>query len=279
MSSAFHEKLDEAIEKRGLSLNRVRHHLRRSGHDVSVATLSYWRRGLARPTRARSLAAVEALEKVLGLEPQELIASLNAPATVDGSASLATADELAATLGLTWEGGTRRMSLQETTFLDERGHPTHIRYRSSVIAERDGVDRLPAAFGLEDEAAEPEFVALAGCTLGRLVRSDTLMMTELVLPHPLRRGDGWVLEYQIDVHHPALAMTMARRYVAGSLRDLHMGLVFHPDHLPLSLEWATESTAGREVHPIVLRGPSADVHLVDFGPGVLEMTWTWGDDR
>ena len=50
-TAAFETLLSEAMDRRGLSLGRIRYHLRLRGHDLSVATLSYWRRGLSRPTR------------------------------------------------------------------------------------------------------------------------------------------------------------------------------------------------------------------------------------
>lgn len=48
-SNQFADRLAEALQTRKLSLNRVRAHLKAMGHDVSVASLSYWSTG--RPWR------------------------------------------------------------------------------------------------------------------------------------------------------------------------------------------------------------------------------------
>ena len=52
----FAEALSRAVEASGLSLERIQHHLELRGVQVSLSTLSYWRRGRSRPERPESLA-------------------------------------------------------------------------------------------------------------------------------------------------------------------------------------------------------------------------------
>ena len=64
-SDGFADALRAAIVERGLSLDRLRYHLRARGHELSIATLSYWQSGRSRPERASSLTALGALEDIL----------------------------------------------------------------------------------------------------------------------------------------------------------------------------------------------------------------------
>ena len=63
----FAEALTKAVDNSGLSLERIQHHLAARGMQVSLSTLSYWRRGRSRPERPESLNVVAALEEQLDL--------------------------------------------------------------------------------------------------------------------------------------------------------------------------------------------------------------------
>ena len=65
----FADVFRDALRRRGLSLERVRHRLQTQGIGISLATLSYWQRGRSQPERAKSLRAVDALEEILALPP------------------------------------------------------------------------------------------------------------------------------------------------------------------------------------------------------------------
>ena len=73
-ASAFARAFREATDQRGLSLERITFHLRRRGHDLSAATLSYWRTGRSVPQRSASIAALGALEEILGVDRGSLAA-------------------------------------------------------------------------------------------------------------------------------------------------------------------------------------------------------------
>ncbi|MFD8961897.1 multiprotein-bridging factor 1 family protein, partial [Streptomyces anulatus] len=64
-ADTFPGALREALNRRGLSLERVSERLRVRGITISQATLSSWQRGRSQPERARSLRAVEVLEEIL----------------------------------------------------------------------------------------------------------------------------------------------------------------------------------------------------------------------
>jgi hypothetical protein len=72
----FSAVLHLALESSGLTLDEVRSRLADSGSQVSMATLSYWRRGHSRPERPDSLPPVHLLEGVLGLPADALTSHL-----------------------------------------------------------------------------------------------------------------------------------------------------------------------------------------------------------
>ena len=85
-ASEFAQTFAAAVAASGMSLDAIRRALADQGHQLSVATLSYWRSGRRRPERSSSLAALEDLEGVLGVEPGTLMAKLpgrSAPTTYD----------------------------------------------------------------------------------------------------------------------------------------------------------------------------------------------------
>ena len=75
----FADLLNVAVEASGLTLYAIQRQLALSGVNVSVTTLSYWRRGRSRPERAASLRAVPLLEELLGLPDQALSGRLGSP--------------------------------------------------------------------------------------------------------------------------------------------------------------------------------------------------------
>src|SRR4051794_22448315 len=79
----FPAALHLAIEASGLTLEEIRDWLGERGAHLSIATLSYWRRGRSRPERAASMLAVRLLEELLGLPPNALM-SLLGPRRVRG---------------------------------------------------------------------------------------------------------------------------------------------------------------------------------------------------
>ncbi|MYS48560.1 hypothetical protein GTW46_00485, partial [Streptomyces sp. SID6013] len=68
----FGEALQRALKARGLSLQRLHHHLGQRGISVSPVTLSHWQRGRSQPERRQSLRAVAEIEVILKLAPGTL---------------------------------------------------------------------------------------------------------------------------------------------------------------------------------------------------------------
>ncbi|WP_404436575.1 hypothetical protein LG322_15120 [Microbacterium aerolatum] len=72
----FSATLRAAIDARRVTLAWLRERLAASGNPVAAATLSYWRSGARRPEGAQSLAAVEQLETLLGLDTGTLLSQI-----------------------------------------------------------------------------------------------------------------------------------------------------------------------------------------------------------
>ena len=72
----FSAALHLAIEDRGVRLEEIQRQLAAAGVNLSVTTLSYWRRGRSRPERPESLKAVRLLERILALPEESLMAQL-----------------------------------------------------------------------------------------------------------------------------------------------------------------------------------------------------------
>lgn len=75
----FASELRAAIKESGLSLDRIQVRLQQRGVPVSVTALSYWQSGKRQPERDRSIAAVHALEEILGRPRGALVSLLKPP--------------------------------------------------------------------------------------------------------------------------------------------------------------------------------------------------------
>src|ERR1041384_1617846 len=84
---SFAQALRDAIQARGLGLDRIRCRLGEHGVRVSLATLSYWQSGRSRPERRESLIALRHLEDVLQV-PRGSLAALLPPPKARGRARL-----------------------------------------------------------------------------------------------------------------------------------------------------------------------------------------------
>ncbi|GEM_PF-5127625 len=80
---AFALVFSDALQARGLTLDRVHARLVAAGCPVSIATLSYWQTGRSLPTRMASMAALAELDRIFELPPGYLVSLL--PARTDRS--------------------------------------------------------------------------------------------------------------------------------------------------------------------------------------------------
>lgn len=290
----FAHALRAAIAARGLSLDRIRFYLAQRGHDLSVATLSYWQSGRSKPDRASSLAALGALEEVLGV-PRAHLASLLPPRrprrTVHSGERLDAAvlhrevarelEGLIQEVGLSFDDGLQRISVHDLiTVLPDRTEGAHL-VREILRAEKDGVDRMPIYFGITDPSGYPYIRAIRGCRVGQMVESSDspLVAGELILEQPLWAGESILIEYELAQVSVELPSDGWQRGCMVKVRDMAMEVAFDPADLPDEVVLRRVVDGEVTEIPQVLKGSSIQHCETDFGPGLLAIEWSWSTPR
>lgn len=292
----FHDALRAAIDRSGLTLDRLRERLARRGIHVSLASLSYWRQGRSRPERPDSLRAVGAIEMILGLPRHSLEALLGPPrprgrwvgraiASKRYGNLLEPASALAETVDALVgqsDGRLRPHFIDESAVLDRTGAIRQIRCRQVVRAIADDPDRHVAVY-CEEPGTDPTamaFVALENCRVGRVRRHATapIIAAELLFDRTLRTGQTHLFEYKVTVTDgkPTSVYRRAFRYPS----DIYvLSVRFHRGRLPvrctsyLQQGEDPEHAVGEELH----LSPGHIVHIStsDVAPGVLGIEWDW----
>ncbi|MEU1229383.1 hypothetical protein [Streptomyces sp. NPDC005828] len=291
----FEAALDCAVRASGLSLERIRHRLAERGVEVSVTTLSYWRRGRSRPERPRSRQAVRLLEELLGV-PTDGLVSLLGPRRPRGrwvnrdSEVLETAHlwrefvslpELLAELGST-DDGLLRVAAHDSYALDAQGTGTRLTTRLTLKATRDGVDRCVVVLRGEDpDRALPEFADVRNARLGRLRsdRSVPLVVAELFLDRTLSEGGTTLIEYTLRFpENGRRAEECGRGFPAPALLYT-LEVTFHPDAVPVRCRscFSTAVTGEPVTGEPVWISAAGRVHAVfeNPGPGFRSLRWEW----
>lgn len=287
---AFPNALRAAIDKRGISLERLGARLRAMGTPVSTATLSYWQSGRTQP-RPASLAALRNVEQIVGL-PQGALAALLDPPKPRGRAArtrqvvlgteffpdVAPVARLLDDLDISQDARLTRLSGHDRVQVGaDRGVKSRMT-RQVLRAEDDDLDRLVVVHELDLPCvAKPEMRAIRNCGLGR-VRVDIeagLVAAELLFARPLARNETILIEHGLDVPSPAPSTYYERR-CRTPVREYLIEVRFDPLALPdrvvryatldeVEKHWAAPLDEGHAVHGVV----------VDFGPGRCGLRWDW----
>jgi hypothetical protein len=283
----FAQALDDAIAGRQVTLVWLRDRLSDRGSPVSLTTLSYWRSGHRHPEGAGSLAAIGAIEDLLGLAPGALVATVGpsrrtgpVPAPEipieDEAIRIATEETLEA-LGAAPATALRDVTAQVVADVDERGAIARRSVRilaqstSGTIEELPWIEVAPAP-----TSSVPRFSDLVGARITRTHR------------HPGGQVNGFAFELERAVTAPDTALfefvaeldadypheTEVAHFVTRPARETLIWVRFHPDHLP---QWCREQAGDEEPRPLEL-GAGRSVHAVrsGFGPGILSVTWGFG---
>jgi hypothetical protein len=282
---AFSERLAAAIADRGVSLVWLRDRLADRGDPVSLSTLSYWRSGRRNPDGVASLAAITAIEDLLGLASGELAGSIAPPARrisvpeatfpFDDGGLRAAAAETCAALRTKPTDDLRELSTHLVVEVDAGGHIRQRRTRSVLQATAGVVTEL---IWIEVAPAPTDVVPLLTAVIGgRPVRSlrhasgrvtGYLVEMERPLPGGTTAMVEFVVEYPPD-YPPASEATHA---VARRTRESVIWVRFDPDRVP---DWCEEFTDdGKVPRPIEL-GSGSTAHVVrhGFGPGSFGIRW------
>ncbi|MEV0676408.1 hypothetical protein AB0I60_07765 [Actinosynnema sp. NPDC050436] len=293
----FHAALRAAVERSGLTLERLRDRLDRRGIHVSLSTLSYWRLGRSRPERADSLRAVQAIETILGLPRHSLEALLGPPRPrgrwvskqaqprrygrmLEPAQSLA--ETVEALVGPS-DGDLRLWSQDDAAEVDVHGALRSVRTRQVLRAVAGHPDRYLAVY-CADPGTSPDALgveALVNCRLGRVRRHPgaPVIAAELLFDHTLRAGRTHLLEYRFTIGEtgvPARDYRRAFRYPVGAyVLSVH----FTEPRLPVRCyALAQPGTDAPLVHGDELSlTPGRVLHVTarDVQPGVLGIGWDW----
>ncbi|MEL4359300.1 MULTISPECIES: hypothetical protein [unclassified Luteococcus] len=295
--SKFAQVLSDAIKARGLSLERIRHRLEESGVSISVATLSYWQNGRSQPARAQSQKVLSALETVLDLPANTLTSLAPVAHTRRRSGNGAELQVLPHSVedalehaGLSTQG-LRTISTHVTLSVTaQRGYSSEV-VRKVVQCLVPGTRSFPvvvADAGLADGRGQ-EVQGLSNCTTGRRfhVPEDNLVLTEMLLPRPLRQGELLMLEY-LTTFEPGPRPgedTKSLGLAVQRMNVLVMEVHFSERNLPSRVVACTGAAPEDLADEIDLDVPGAVdlpvdgglaqmVH-VDVQPGVYFLRWEW----
>lgn len=281
----FDAALRAAIRARGLSLDRLREHLRARGVTVTTATLSYWQSGRSRPERRDSVRGLRQLEDVLEVPPGSLVALLgpprvrrSTPAEIgrfwpDGRRI----DAAVSDVDTRWDERLTRLGQHDVVFVGAGREELEIRSRQVLRAEADGPDRWVVILHLDEhDRPLPELRDLRGCRAGRRVLrpEDGLLVVELAFARPLLRGETVLTEHTLVNRAPYPVATNYERKFRLPVREYVLEIRFSPEAVPAVCRRFAEPGEAADVVP-----ESGAVHGValNFGPGRYGFEWDWPD--
>ena len=294
MVAEFADALTRAVEASGLSLERIQHHLESRGVQVSLSTLSYWRRGRSRPERPESLHAVAVLEEVLRLEPGALTAQLGdrrprgrwiervaalegiwQEAALDLGRAIARVDHLTA-------APAKYLVVRDLTVIGADRREVEMRSSAVIEAFEDGVDRILVSKTADDTDHSPgEIIASKSCRIGRVRRDEVnkLVVAEVILDRVLRSGDTALVDLRMTTDPGADSVSADRTFVRA-LREYVLEVEFHPDAVPVRCNsfYRTEPGAPDVDTGELWIGTTASAHIVvhEAQAGyVYGIKWEW----
>lgn len=286
----FAVALRTAISDRGLSLERIRYHLRRRGHEVSVATLSYWQSGRSRPDRIASLSAVGSLEEVLGVPRGQLASLLPPRRSARPTTTKTTAPEeglplgrvigpMLDELGFDWDDGFDHLNWHNLMYLNRQRRAEYHDIREVIRARVHELERLPIwAYAVEPQGALT-VTPRHGCRLGRVLRDEASGSTawELLLDRPVRLGESVLIEYRLAASADQRPLRYWELVAEAPRREIHIAVTFQEDDLPDQIAAFTVVDGEEKEIPVSLTGRTASHLELDFGPGIVGMRWSWPD--
>lgn len=301
----FPARLSRAIEHRGLSLDRVSARLAETGIECSPSTLSLWRRGQTRPRRTESFHAVQALERILGTPPDHLVDAPQALAA--GSREWwehagrpeellhegARLERMRETMGMPLATELQRLAMIDIARIDAKRRFCGSHCQTVVQAARDGAERLVISTyrdgGVASSGALHLVRPVEGVRLGRrrMEKESGLVLNELILDAPLRRGERAVISYEIlPSGGPEPGPQGWGRHELRSVRpiaQLVLGVDFAPGALPSRVEVVEDprDDGGDEARrrEIRLQGSRALVSRSTVHDGGTRIEWSWGSER
>lgn len=202
---AFALVFSDALQARGLTLDRVQARLVAAGCPVSIATLSYWQTGRSLPTRMASMAALAELDRIFELPPGYLVSLL--PARTDRSWRLRQVldsydrvEQIFAGWGSSTDSQLTSIVVHERHLVQDEGQRIVSRMRQLMRCTGDDVTTTPYIFQQPAAHVAPRPQALTGCEIGNsFIDQDAgLAVGEWVFPRPVQAGELVCFDFEID---------------------------------------------------------------------------------
>ncbi|MFE2375042.1 XRE family transcriptional regulator [Streptomyces sp. NPDC059398] len=292
-AGSFAAVFREAVQRRGLSLDRVRGRLTGQGINVSLATLSYWQRGRSQPEHAHSLRAVDALETILEL-PTGALKSLIGPSRPRGRTTGAAPgvdvsrrvfgerSHVEQALGpdfSRFNNDLIALTIHETVRIDAHRRCRAITVRQVLRATRDGARRITVVH--DEVSAGSATVTAHNGRLGKVRRLPELstVVAELDFGRALARDETALIVYTLR-HGPEPAESLLHeRRIRTTSHEYLLHICFHPAALPAGCHRFFRERVdapARYERRIALDGShSAHMLLHKCRPGVYGMSWEW----
>ncbi|KOX19222.1 MULTISPECIES: hypothetical protein [unclassified Streptomyces] len=288
----FATAFKEALQRRGLPLDRIRDHLQSHGITLSLATLSYWQSGRSQPERPQSLRAVDILEPFLGL-PGGALRSLvrrrprgwvpqHDPAALRGFyGENSHVEQVLGDAFPHFNADLRRLVVHEAVSVNEHRLVDEIRVTTAVRAVRDSARHLTVIHTLDTaKAGKVDFAVPHGPPPStRFLPELNCVVAEVPLGRRLAQNETAVVEYTLrSASAPGVSHRHERR-LTTPLQAYLLHVRFHPLAVP-SKCWhyyrRRIGTAPQTRRPAPLDG-SHTAHLLPTrcAPGVYGMEWQW----
>ena len=176
--------------------------------------------------------------------------------------------------------GYQTVALHEWHLVGADGLPVRHRTVQVLRGLRAGFSSYTYRF--DSQEAEAEVHALRGIRLGeKRVDDEGLTVVELELLRPLDVGETASLEYETVFDWKTVPAPEVRRATRKRVERLDMRVQFHPERLPVELEWAVWDGYGpdarlRAAELVELDHECSAHRFVDeLSNGTLGFTWTW----
>lgn len=297
MDTDFSRALRDAVSRSGRSLDVLAKELAARGTPVSMSALSYWQTGENNPERARSLAALANLERLLQLPARSLI-NLVPPRRPRGkwhppeSQGMSyqrmwpmpeAVPRLLSRLDATPQDlyVPARISRSVKIRLDQDGYEQELRVRQVLRGGREGAERMIALVGCRSLTQPPSIMSADG---GRLFRfrgdvASSLCAFEFLLDNPLHPGDLGMIEFvvrmppgQSDCEHTLRVQPGVREVTfqvsLDATRRPARCFGFHQGAISLARRTVVERD-GAEL------GSSFQLVVMDPPPGIWGIGWDW----
>lgn len=290
----FSSALHLAIELRRLTLEEIQVWLAEHGARLSVATLSYWRRGRSRPERAGSLRAVRLLEELLELPTDSLVSLLgprrprgrwlgHTPGTMNLAVLFGDARpvDLLAGVGMSRPETLSRVITHVTIGIDENRLATSVHMSELVRANVNRVSRCAVMFISDERPDNPPALAnVRYCRVGRtqVDRTAGIVVAELVLDRVLEAGETALLDYEWRFT-PGVHMVHYEYLFREPIREYILQVGFAAGTVPARCERYDRRTAvapaGNNRELWIGGSNTALLAESDVPAGIVGVRWDW----